>query len=403
MDLHMGRALLLFALALLCAVPLGAQTGRVRWRHLTSKNGQLPVPNGGTQQTACVVFDVDGDGVNDIVLSERTQAPSVVWLRRTKDGWEKYVIDDQRGTPEAGGAFADIDGDGDLDLVLGGDYQSNEVWWYENPAPHFDPNVPWKKHLIKKGGATQHHDKAFGDFEGLGKPQLAFWNQGARTLFLAEIPPNPRAATSWPARAIWTAPDGAPNQEGMSVYDVDGDAKPDLLAGNHWFKYAGGGKFTAVQVSPNAGRILAGRFKPGKYPQIVIAPGDGTGPLMYYECSGDPMDPKAWVGRNLLGRDVIHGHSLGIADVDGDGHLDIFCAEMAKWTESRPDPDNPNATAWILYGDGKGGFEVTEFARGVGFHESRLADLNGDGRPDVVDKPYNWETPRIDVWLNEGR
>jgi hypothetical protein len=41
------------------------------------------------------------------------------------------------------------------------------------------------------------------------------------------------------------------------------------------------------------------------------------------------------------GRDAIHGLGLQIADIDGHGNLDIFAAEMAKWTASRPDPDNP--------------------------------------------------------------
>src|SRR5437764_1766708 len=138
MHLSLAGCAFLLTLARLCAALPGARGPRVRWRHLSSKNGQLPVPNGGAQQTACVVFDIDGDGVNDIVLAERTQAPSVIWLRHTRDGWKKYVIDNAPGTPEAGGAFADIDGDGHLDLVLGGDYQSNEVCWYQNPAPHFD-------------------------------------------------------------------------------------------------------------------------------------------------------------------------------------------------------------------------------------------------------------------------
>ena len=99
---------------------------------------------------------------------------------------------------------------------------------------------------------------------------------------------------------------------------------------------------------------------------------------------------------------MIHGHSLDIGDIDGDGHLDIFAAEMAKWTENRPDPDNPRAEAWIFYGDGKGHFRKVRLALGHDFHEGKLADLDGDGRLDILNKPYNWEAPRIDVWLNKG-
>jgi hypothetical protein len=39
------------------------------------------------------------------------------------------------------------------------------------------------------------------------------------------------------------------------------------------------------------------------------------------------------------------------------------------------------------------------FATGIDFHEARVADLNGDGKLDILDKPYTWEAPRIDVWL----
>ncbi|HWA87505.1 MAG TPA: hypothetical protein VG710_14850, partial [Opitutus sp.] len=61
--------------------------------------------------------------------------------------------------------------------------------------------------------------------------------------------------------------------------------------------------------------------------------------------------------------------------------------------------DNPKATAWIFFGDGRGNFRTTVFTTGIGWHEGRVADLNGDGRLDILDKPYTWQTPRVDVWL----
>jgi hypothetical protein len=392
-------------LAALMAGLISGHAAEVRWQHLSSTTGDLPAPGTSTQQTGALVADLANDGVNGFVLSFRQKAPALVWYRRNAHGWDRYVIESNFLTVEAGGAICDVDGDGHPDIIFGGDYQSDEVWWWENPYPNFDPKVSWKRHLIKKGGATQHHDQAVGDFLGTGKPQIAFWNQGAKAIFLAEIPPDPRHAGPWPLIQIFSGEAGESRNanyhyaEGMAVCDVDGDGKVDLLAGNLWFKHRGGQKFDAIKIGSIGGRIAAGKFKPGKYPQVVIAPGDGIGPLRFYECVGNPEVSADWVGRNLLERDMIHGHSLQVADIDGDGHLDIFAAEMAKWTESRKDPDNPNATAWILFGDGAGNFRETVFSTGLEFHEARVGDLNGDGLPDILDKPYNWEVPRVDVWL----
>src|SRR5690606_4278349 len=91
------------------------------WEHLSSVDGDLPVPNEGNQQTASLVMDVDKDGINDFIITERTKAPSVVWYRRNDSGWDRYVIEHEALTIEAGSTFADIDGDGDTDIVFGGD------------------------------------------------------------------------------------------------------------------------------------------------------------------------------------------------------------------------------------------------------------------------------------------
>jgi hypothetical protein len=288
-------------------------------------------------------------------------------------------------------------------MLFGADWQGADVWWWKNPGPPYDPAKSWKRYTIKHGGGTQHHDQVIADFKGTGKPQLVYWNQGAKKLFIADVPAHPTELTEWPAKEVFSGSAGeSPGKyaEGVASADVDGDGKQDLLAGNYWFKHIGKDQFKPVRIGSFGGRIAGAHLIEGsRFPQVVISSGDGIGPLKWYECKGDPQKSEDWVGHDLLGRDMVHGHSLQIADINGDGHLDIFTAEMAKWTESRPDSDNPKNEALIFFGDGKGNFRKTVFATGIGFHEARVADLDGDGRMDILDKPYNWNAPCVEVWL----
>lgn len=378
---------------------------KLSWKHLSTTQGDLPLPGSSNQQTAALTADLDKDGITDFVLGFRQKAPALVAYRRYKKGWKRYVIEPAFLTIEAGGAVCDIDGDGDPDLVFGGDYQSNSVWWWENPSPNWKRDVPWKRHIIKQSGAKQHHDQIFGYFMPGQRPQLVFWNQGANALFLAKIPPDPRHYDKeWKRTEIFGKAKAGPNTwypEGLAQADIDGDGTEDIIAGNYWLKYLGNGKFRAIRFAPQGGRVAVGKFKPGKSYQIVISSGDGKGPLKWYDYKGDPLDSSNWTGHTLLNRPLIHAHSLQVADLNGDGHEDIFTAEMAKWTESRNTPDHPKAQAFIFFGDGKGHFHKTIFQTGYGFHEAKVTDLDGDGDMDILDKPYNWETPRIDIWLQQ--
>ncbi len=384
----------------------------IQWQRQSSSTGALPVPSTSREQTGVALGRLDKDSpATDFVLSFRVVGPALVWYRRLPNKtWDRYIIEKGFVPLEAGGVCFDVDGDGNQDVVFGADWQGNQLWWWQNPYPNFDPAVPWKRHIIKDSGANQHHDMIFADLKGTGRPQLIFWNQGAKTIFMAEIPRDPRNSGPWELVPIFTGHAGegvngaALYAEGLFACDVDGDGRLDLLAGNFWLRNEGNGKFTPIKIAEIGGRIRAGKLKPGKYPQIVIAPGDGNGPLMMYECAdrADPLAPGAWVGRNLLDRDLIHGHSLELADIDGDGNLDIITGEQGKWSTTPNALDNPTATAWILYGDGKGNFRPTVLASGEGWHDTKVADFDGDGDLDILQKPYAWSAPRVDVWLNNG-
>jgi hypothetical protein len=71
------------AIMLIIACALWAQSDTtVVWRHLSTKSGDLPAPNSGTEQTSATVFDIDKDGISDFVITKRIAAPMVVWYGR---------------------------------------------------------------------------------------------------------------------------------------------------------------------------------------------------------------------------------------------------------------------------------------------------------------------------------
>lgn len=411
---HFSRVPAATCLPVFCSIILFGTAGctktkQIHWERKSSSQGDLPAPGTSKEQTGSLAAHLDPTSrAMDFVISCRVVEPALVGYRHSSRGWERYVIEKEFLPLEAGGAAYDIDSDGDLDIVFGNDYQGHRLWWWENPFPDLNPNVFWKRHIIKDSGENQHHDQIFADLKGEGRAQLIFWNQKSKTIYLADIPEDPRRTEPWPYAPIFsgTAGEGIKNAafyaEGMDAYDVDGDGLIDLLAGNYWFKYEGGNRFRPIRVSATGGRIKAGKFKRGRYPQIVIAPGDGSGPLMMYECKGNPTETKSWIGHKLLDRDLIHGHTLDIADIDGDGHLDVLAAEQGKWTTGPQELDNPNASAFLLYGDGDGRFRVTVLDKGEGWHDGKIADFDGDGDLDLLQKPYAWNAPRVHLWLNNG-
>ena len=369
---------------------VGSAKADIAWLRKSSVTGDMPIPNDGKQQTCCMVLDIDKDGVNDFVVGERTQAPSVVWYKYNGSGWDKFVIDDTRKNPEAGGDCCDIDRDGDLDIILGQDASGNAIWWWENPYP--DYSKPWTCHYIKNSGAHKHHDQTVADYDGDGQVEFVSWNQGAKKLLLFEIPSDPKTTEPWTSTTIYSWSSGREREGFPSIpVDIDLDGKVDIVGGGRWFKHMGGTEYKEHVIDAEMAftQCAAGQLVKGGRPEVVFSPGDMDGDVEWYEWNG-----QEWISHTL--RRVIHGHTCEVRDIDGDGNPDIFIGEMGN-----PGAGD-NAKTYIWYGDGKGHFKETVASEGQGIHEGKVADLDGDGDMDILMKPYNHKTPRIDVLLNCG-
>jgi len=366
-------------------------SGRVSWTRKSSSTGDMPTPNDGQQQTCCMVLDIDKDGVQDFVVGERTRTPSVVWYKYNGKGWDRFVIDNTRKNPEAGGDFCDVDGDGDLDVILGQDASGDDIWWWENPCPNF--SKPWTCRYIKNSDGNKHHDQTFGDFDGDGRPEFVTWNQGAKRLLLFEIPEDPKSTEPWPYNKIYSWSSGR-QREGFPCVpvDIDQDGKVDIVGGGRWFKHQGGTNYKENVIDPEMAftQCAAGQLVKGGWAEVVFSPGDMNGDAKWYEWDG-----KKWEQHKL--RYVVHGHTCEIGDIDQDGNLDILIGEMGQ-----PGAGD-DAKIFIWYGDGKGHFKETVACHGQGIHEGKLADLDGDGDLDILLKPYHHNSPRIDVLLNDGK
>lgn len=261
--------------------------------------------------------------------------------------------------------------------------------------------------MIKNSGARKHHDQLWGDFDADGRAELVFWNQGGDRLILARVPSNVRHVGEWPLTTIYSyTTDSEPEQrasapswkrvnehEGLTAIDIDLDGQLDIVGGGRWLKHRGADVFepNIIDAGYAFSRAAAGQLIEGGRPEVVLVVGDGVGPLILYQWVKGTWRPKRLVDS------VDNGHSLAVLDYDRDGHADIFCAEM------RLNGGNADAKAWVLLGDGRGGFRNTVLVTGFDHHESRLADLDGNGTLDLLGKPYNHETPALHIWLNLPR
>lgn len=358
---------------------------------VSTTTGALEPPTQSPQQSASLVFDVDNDGVNDIVIGSRKDpGPYVVWYRRTETGWQRYLIEDQSVTMSPSGTFVDVDADGDTDIIMGGGSDSFNIWWWENPYPDYEPDTAWPQHRLKTKGEPKHHDMLAGDFDNDEQPEIVFWNQYAHALNIAELPDDPKNNADWPYTPIFTW-EGEITLEGLEAVDMDGDGWLDLLGAGRWFENNGDLTFSAHEIDLDFeyGRVSAGQIIPGGWPEVAMSIGDGAGRLKWF----------AWDGANWQSHDlgaVDHAHSLQIVDINLDGQMDIFAAEM------RLDGENEDSGMWFFLGDGQGEFRRALVASGFDNHENRVVDLDGDGDLDILGKPFNHEVPALNIWINEG-
>ncbi|MDO8544731.1 MAG: VCBS repeat-containing protein [Opitutaceae bacterium] len=141
-----------------------------------------------------------------------------------------------------------------------------------------------------------------------------------------------------------------------------------------------GGKWTArvvAQMPPprhgNGRMIKLAKITPGaKRPDILLTGGGGTYLLQV------PEQPEAgnWPITKITHTDADEQKAIGLGDIDGDGHVDLVLAVGIRL---------PDIEWWGNPGDGSANWKKHPLGKTINMAKMiEMADVNGDGRLDVV-------------------
>jgi hypothetical protein len=327
--------------------------------------------------------DIDRDGKQDVVTGGW-------WYRNpgsTTGTWTRNAI----GSPLNNmAAVYDFDGDGDLDVLgtQGQGSQSNNqfVWARNNGSGAFTILTN-----IQTGGSGDFlQGVAVARFTGGGPLEVALsWHNGGGGVQMLTVPAAPSTGT-WTWRTISTTS----QDEQLSAGDIDRDGDSDLLLGTKWLRNDGASwsvqTLFSTSSAPDRNR-LADLNRDGRLDAVVGYEAISTsGKLAWYEQGASAT--AAWAERVIA--TVVGPMSLDVADMDGDGDLDVVVGEHNL--------SSPSAARLLVFEntDGRGGAWAPHVVyTGDEHHDgAQVADIDGDGDKDILS--IGWGHPRVVLYEN---
>lgn len=325
--------------------------------------------------------DLDGDGFVDIVeAGGYINYARVYWFRYPT--WERFQIAANGGDDDL--QVGDINNDGAPDIVV-----NEQICWLENPrGTGGDVTAMWTKHIVDAG--VDGHDLALGDLDRDGKLDIVSRGEGGAgpTYIYFQNAPD-----EWTRVQMTNVSTG----EGTAIADIDRDGKPDLIGNGYWLKQPPNPR---ADVWPRfdfgtweyiAGVGVADINNDGRL-DILLSPSEtGPGTLAWFEA---PPDPTAipWTRHDIIAAEDIH--RFHVADVNGDGQLDIFFGEMQQSATKR---------LGILNNNGAGASWTPDIIATTGAHNIAVGDVGNDGDLDILNANWNVSAPdgaSIHLWIN---
>ncbi|HTT62756.1 MAG TPA: VCBS repeat-containing protein [Bryobacteraceae bacterium] len=324
-----------------------------------------------------VAADMNHDGKTDLIALASGMT-ELVWFENP--GWQRHVIaGDLSGMINL--AAWDVNGDGIPEIVLASGFSMNakhsagiiSVLHHQG-----DPRQPWSIREIDRLPAS--HRLRWADIDGSGKKVLINQPLTAATVDR----PEDHAHTplvfyrpgEWKRRMISEEDEGVVH--GIYIVDWDGDGRDEILTasftGLHLYKLGKDGRWGRTEIAkgdpapwPKCGSsdVAVGQLGKRRF-LAAIEPWHGNQVAIYREIGG------VWQ-RHVIDDFISDGHTILTADLNGDGLDEVIAGYRGKGVN-------------IYYAHDAEGAEWTKapLDSSIAAAACAIADLNGDGRPDIA-------------------
>jgi hypothetical protein len=327
-----------------------------------------------------VAGDLNHDGKPDLIALA-SGMKELVWFENPT--WERHVIAGNL-SHMINCVLVQVEGDPIPEIVLATEFanQAKDSLGVVSVLRHNgDPRQPWTVTEIDR--LTTSHRLRSADIDGSGKRVVI---NAPLTGAKAEAPEY-RDQTplvfyrpgEWKRQTISTENSGVVH--GIYVVDWDGDGRDEILTasftGIHLFKLGTDGQWTRTEIAkgdpapwPKSGSsdIAVGHLGKERF-LAAIEPWHGNQVAIYRPNQG------AWQ-RQVIDDSLVDGHTIVTADLNGDGSDQVIAGYRGK-----------GQSVYLYYAqdaDGEQWSRQTLDEGGMSAATCAVADLNGDGRPDIA-------------------